>query len=212
MSFFRVSAAVAVATLLGAGTSSALPCSALSLTPDDACYDVTATVTGDNTGNFIGDTGTGTLKFDRTVLPGDPSETSTFGNGTLFATPPLFVPGFENLFDFQLDIFGQTFTNPNDTDSRLDVQTFLPTNWSLVISETDLFSPTPIGDPNILGFLTELGDSNLVPTGQGQGQLAVNIIVDDIGEPEIIPLPASIWMLGAAVFGVGAWARRRRSA
>jgi len=211
MSFFRVSALAAVATLLGAGTSAALPCSALSLGSSDACYDVLATVTQDNTGNFIGDTGVGTLTFSIDDLPpiGDPN----FGTQTFFAEPfPLLPPPATTpLFDFRLDIFGQTFTDADDTDSSLQVDFFLPTNWSLVVSETAGTSPTSIDNPNILGFITELGGSNLVPTSQGGGELAVNIIVDDIGgDPEIIPLPASVWMLGAAVFGAGAWARRWR--
>jgi hypothetical protein len=209
MSFFRVSAFVAAATLLGAGASSALPCSALSLGTNVACYDVTATVTGDNTGNFIGDTGVGTLTYSLDDVPSDPTDFPTFGNQTFFAEPFGLVPSLTPVFDFQLDIFGQTFTDSNDTDSSLKVQTFLPTNWSLVISETAGTSPTSIDNPNILGFITELGGSNLVSTGQGT--LAVNIIVDDFGgDPEIIPLPASAWMLGTALLGAGAWVRRRR--
>ena len=40
-------------------------------------------------------------------------------------------------------------------------------------------------------------------TDLGNNQLAVDMIV------EVVPLPASIWMLGAGVLGLGAWARRR---
>lgn len=212
MSFFRVSAAAAVATLLGAGASSALSCADVTVDPSNACYTVQATVTQDNTGNFIGDTGSGILTYALADIP--PFTDPNFGNQTFYAEPfPLLPsPGTTPLFDFQFDIFGQTFTDADDTDSSLEVQTFVPTNWSLVVSETAGSSPTSIDNPNILGFITELGGSNLVPTAQGGGELAVNIIVDDIGDPEIIPLPASVWMLGAAVLGAGVWVRRRKPA
>lgn len=192
---------IATAALLGsAALASASTCPATPA-PGTACYDIVATVTADNSGVYLGQTGTGTLSYE--FGPVD----AAGGNTTLFSTSASFPISSPELFDFQLHIFGQTFTDTADTDSSLTIVNSDPSEWSLLISRFLGTSPITLSDPDIRSFGST---SNLVSTGETT--LSVNLIVDDTATPQPapVPLPASVWMLGAGVLGAGLWARRRK--
>jgi len=185
--------------LLAAAAFAAVPSfSAIAATQT---LDVDLTVTADNTGNFIGTTGTATLVYDDAAL----NAGNSFSVDYIAEPVPFFgvtPPGF----DFNLNMFGQTFADPNDIDSILKVTTTIPTRWSLSISESDATSPTAITDPAILGFSTS---GSLIPDIVNN-RYSVNVIVNDIVAP--IPLPATASLLGAGLFLLGAFVRRRRKA
>ena len=194
MSVFRLSV-LAAATALSGAAAQAATCPA---TPavGTACYDVTATVTADNSGTYLGDTGTGTLIFDTVALAAAGGNTSFLASGSRF--------------DFVFDIFGQTFTDADDTDSSLTFESSVPTNWSLVVSESFGSSPTAIDDPFINGFFSEFVFTGGNLTLTDPETVAVNLSVDDTAPPPAIPLPASVWLLGGGLLGLGVWTRRRR--
>jgi hypothetical protein len=192
---------IATAALLGsAALTSASTCPATPA-PGTVCYDIVATVTSDNSGTYLGQTGTGTLSYE--VGPVD----AAGGNTTLFSTSASFPSLSPGLFDFHLDIFGQTFSDPADTDSSLTIVDYDPSDWSLLISRTLGSSPFAISDPNIVSF-GSIGSLAL----SGNNALAIDLTVDDTatGAPAPVPLPAGFWMLGAGVLGAGLWARRRK--
>jgi len=180
LSFIRSTAAAALAAVTLAG---AAPAAIVN-------YDFTATIVDPASGPYSGLTGTGTFSYDDSQIP---TSGSSAGNINLFAN----FFGFPQ-FDFTLNILGQTFTDVEDPFANLNIRNYEPISFAFDVGAGVIDDPfirrlrtVPV---NTSGFnLTDLGDN----------QLAVDMIV------EVVPLPASIWMLGAGVLGLGAWARRR---
>lgn len=213
MTFLRplAVATTALVSLGWAGSAAATTCADFTLGISEACYDVDATVTSSTTGNFIGTTGFGTLVFDNQDILDLPADEQD--NVQHFATLPPFSLDLE--FDFTLDIFGQSFSDVDDPISNMITSFFLPTEWSVIISEVTGSNPVAIDQPGILTIATDPFSLDTVFDGQGNpvpGRLSIDVLVDDFetSPPNVIPLPASAWLLGAGVLGAGAFARRRR--
>jgi hypothetical protein len=190
MSLFTRSLTAAATAVCIAGSAGAAPVE----------YDFQATVVQDATGFFLGQTGMGTFSYDDAIIP---TVGADAGDMNYVAVAAL-LPGVPD-FDFTLNIFGQTFTDPDSPFSFLGVRDFEPIQWSFETGAGNIDNPQIVKittvPANDNGFNLFMNDDEV---------LEVGLIVE--AEPAAIPLPASVWMLGLGMLGLGAWARRRSTA
>ena len=123
LSLIRSTAAAALAALTLAG---AAPAAIVN-------YDFTATIVDPASGPYSGLTGAGTFTYDDSAIP---TSGSSAGNINLFAN----FFGFPQ-FDFTLTILGQTFTDVDDSRSRISISATpsrspSPSTWARASSTT----------------------------------------------------------------------------
>lgn len=188
----RLLASAALAALLPVAASAAIQTITINLTVVDDNFG--------NTGAFFGETGTATITYDDSSL--------VLGTGNMVSDAAASgLAGLFPEFDFSLNMFGQTFDDANDTNSFFLVTVGTPSDWDLSISEADPDHPTAIDDSLLLGFSVISTGTNLTETAPGV--FSADVIVNDLAAPNVIPLPASVLFLGAALGGLGFAARRR---
>ncbi len=184
-SIFSRKAVLALITVLTIGLFSIPLNTPASATP------VTINLTGTvGAGSFIGTVGTGTLNYDSGSFTGLGTETIGPGDGLTLS----------------FNIFGQTFTGPDDIDYNLYPQLTQQDGFfeslDFIVSEVSGSVLTNIIQAGVFGFSIFFVDQN------ANLGLVFDVEVDEVG---VVPLPAALPLFGTglALMGFIGWRRKR---
>lgn len=145
-------------------------------------------------GEFTGETATGTLTYDDTEIDGIGIESINDADG----------------LDVEFIFFGQLFTESDDIDfpdlPSLDFSDGMIVGFDWVVSEIDADNLTDIIEPGIISFLMDVvvQDVDLGPGGETliSGELSVNDFAP-------VPVPAALPLFVAGLGLLSRWNRRK---